>query len=388
MDRDGPVSRGGTFDRQLIVRLVVIALASRLLVLGVAAVAERSGAPSVTDARSASGTQLRQTDAPLLASLTAWDGFYYVDIARHGYSAEPVNGPYPNTVFFPLYPALLRVVHDLSGIDWLVVAVLLSNAAFIAAISLFGVLSMRAVPGRWLTAVTLLSIAPGGTAFGMAYADSLFLLLTVAAFVAAEGGATRATGVLYLLATLTRPLGIALGLPLALLLWLRRGGQPQESRVRALGPLLLGPLGLLGFMAYQGIVVGDPLAFVHGQAVWSQGVEVAGSVAAGGGAPDDLAALSAITGLTVLVVAVAYTVAAIIYVLRRRDAYGAYAVLGAGAPYLVARLVSLDRYLAPVLPVYWLIARARLPLRLIWGIASVVILVLLSYLTFRLRLPP
>jgi hypothetical protein len=388
VDRDAVVSPGGRFDREVVVRLVVIALASRLLVLGVAAVAERSGAPSVTDARSASGTQLRLTDTPLLASLTAWDGFYYVDIARHGYSAGPVNGPYPNSVFFPLYPALLRVVHDLTGIDWLVVAILLSNAAFVAAIALFGVLSMRAVPGRWLTAVTFLSFAPGGTAFGMAYADSLFLLLVAAAFVAAERGASRASGVLYLLATLTRPLGIILGLPLALLLWQQRGGHPQRSRMWAIATLVLGPLGLLGFMAYQGIAVGDPLAFVHGQAVWSQGVEAAASIGAGGGAPDDLAAVAAITGLTVLAVAVAYTVAALVFVIRRRDAYGVYAVVGAGAPYVIARLASLDRYLAPVLPVYWLVTRARLPVRLLWGIGSAVILVVLSYLTFRLRLPP
>jgi hypothetical protein len=187
--------------------------------------------------------------------------------------------------------------------------------------------------------------------------------------------------VLYLLATLTRPAGIVLGLPLALLLW-------QRERQRAIPWLVLGPLGLLGFMAYQGIVVGDPLAFVHGQTVWSQGVETAASGATPHGGTDDLVALAAVTGLTVLAVAVAYVVVSLVYVLRRRDAYGLYAITGTAVPFVIARLVSLDRYLAPVLPVYWLIARAALPLRLAWAVGSAVVLVALSYLTFRLRLPP
>jgi hypothetical protein len=371
----------GRMDRGILVRLVLLALASRLLVLGVAAVAERTGAPSMGEARSATGTQLRQTDTPLLASLTAWDGFYYVDIAQRGYAAGPVNGPYPNTVFFPLYPALVRAVHDATGMDWLLAAVLLSNASFVAAIAAFGALSMRAVPDRWLSAATLLAIAPGGTAFGMAYADSLFLLLTIAAFVAGERRAARATAVLYLLATLTRPVGIALGLPLAVLLW-------RRERLQPVAWLVLGPIGLLGFMAYQGIAAGDPLAFVHGQAVWSQGVEAGAAAAGPVGAPDDLAALAAVTGLTVLAVAVAYVVVALVYVIKRRDAYGLYAMTGTAVPFVIARLASLDRYLSLVLPVYWLIARAALPLRVAWAVGSAVVLIALSYLTFRLRLPP
>jgi zona occludens toxin (predicted ATPase) len=77
-----------------------------------------------------------------------------------------------------------------------------------------------------------------------------------------------------------------------------------------------------------------------------------------------------------------------VYAVRRRDAYGAYALVSGGVPFVIARLASLDRYLALVLPVYWLVARAALPLRLAWAVGSAIVLVALSYLTFRLRLPP
>jgi hypothetical protein len=170
-----------------------------------------------------------------------------------------------------------------------------------------------------------------------------------------------------------------------LLLWRRAPARaPGQSRAWVLPWLVLGPLGLLAFTAYQGITLGDPLAFVHGQAVWSQVMEPA-SGGAWRPAPEGLATLA---GLTVVAVAVAYIVATVVYVARRRDAYASYAALGSSIPLLLGRLASLDRYFAPVLPVYWLVARAALPVRIGWALASGVVLAGLSYLTFRLWLPP
>ena len=47
-------------------------------------------------------------------------------IARDGYQAGATNGPYPETVFFPLYPALVAAVAPLLGGD-LALAVLASH---------------------------------------------------------------------------------------------------------------------------------------------------------------------------------------------------------------------------------------------------------------------
>src|SRR6266536_4700984 len=42
--------------------------------------------------------------------LSAWDGIWYRRVAEHGYLLVP--GQQSDTAFFPLYPALLHVVHS------------------------------------------------------------------------------------------------------------------------------------------------------------------------------------------------------------------------------------------------------------------------------------
>ena len=88
-------------------------------------------------------------------------------------------------------------------------------------------------PGAKLTieaaAAALLAIYPFASAFGMAYTESLFLLLTVGAFLAAERGRRPVAGILLALATLTRLQGAALALPLVLLLLRKDGWRPKRT---------------------------------------------------------------------------------------------------------------------------------------------------------------
>lgn len=373
-------------DRRWLILLAAV-VASRVVVLAAAALAEGSLDVTVAGATSASGAQLRVVDVPLLASLSSWDGFYYLDIAQRGYAAGPVNGPYPNTVFFPLYPALIRVVHDLTGIDWVLAAVLISNAAFAAAVVVFARLGAAVVGAPGLLAAVLLCFAPGGTAFGMVYADSLFLLVSIASFLAVERGSVRWAGLLYALATLSRPVGVLLGLPL-LLLAIRRGSRPAD-----LATLAAGPAALLAFAAYQGLAVGDPLAFINGQGAWSAGYETVGAPP-GGQAPGSAPAASSggfdwLVGVTLLIVFLAYGVAAMAPLRRRATlAYGAYGALGFISALALRRLVSSDRYVAALFPAYWTVAGAHVAVRLLWAIGSCLALFFLSYFVFRLSLPP
>jgi hypothetical protein len=372
--------RGAEPDRRWLILLAAV-VASRVIVLAAAALAEGSLHITTADATSASGAHLRVSDVPLLASLSSWDGFYYLDIAQRGYAVGPVNGPYPNTVFFPLYPVLIRVVHDLTGIDWVVAAVVLSNVALAASVAVFARLGAAVVGPRGLLAAVLLCFAPGGTAFSMVYADSLFLLASIGSFLAVERGSVRWAGVLYAIATLSRPVGILLGLPLLILALRRRG-----RRIDLLA-LAGGPAALLAFAAYQGLAVGDPLAFVNGQAAWSAGHEVTappgGTPAASGGG------FGSFVGPTLIAVFLAYGVAAIAPLRRRAMlAYGAHGALGFVSTLALGRLVSSDRYVAALFPAYWTVAGAHVAVRLLWGIGSCAALFLLSYFIFRLSLPP
>ena len=126
---------------------------------------------------------------PILRSLTSWDGWFYVGIARDGYHAAAVQGAYHDYAFLPLYPLLVGVLSlpwpALAG----VIGVLVSNVAFAVAMVLLYQLGVPLIGRRRAAlAAALMAIFPFGAVYAMAYAESLFLALSVGAFLAAERG--------------------------------------------------------------------------------------------------------------------------------------------------------------------------------------------------------
>ena len=117
-----------------------------------------------------------------------------------------------------------------------------------------------------------LAVAPTSLFFGAVYSESLFLLLAVAAFLAAERGGFWQAGAAGGLALLTRSAGIALLPALVVLAWRapdrRRAlaGVAADARpVRASIPLVLA------------IWIGRPLAFLDAQkVVWERRLSPAG----------------------------------------------------------------------------------------------------------------
>jgi len=65
---------------------------------------------------------------PLLDAATRWDAGAYVAIAHDGYGAVPTN-----SVYFPLYPLLMR----LSAAPLVAVTIVISSRAWSSRISLF-----------------------------------------------------------------------------------------------------------------------------------------------------------------------------------------------------------------------------------------------------------
>ena len=225
--------------------VLIAFLVSRLLLLSVVAVLE-SSIPVAYD-------RPEYTDRPILGGLTGEDAIYYLGIAEGGYHLEPVKDQYVDWVFFPLYPLVTKLVAiPLMG-DIPLAGVLAANLAFLAALLLLAVLSRDHLDGdRTRRSVLLLALAPGAVAFGMAYSDSLMLALWLGAVLAGERRRWWLAGVLYGLSVLTRPPGILLGLALLALLVQQGGRRPNRDWLA----LAFGPLAILGFMAYQGAVLG------------------------------------------------------------------------------------------------------------------------------------
>ena len=182
-----------------------------------------------------------------------WDSGWFLGIAAHGYESSA------STVFFPLYPLVVKAVSYALG-SKLVAAVLVSLAAAGVAAVLVHRIALPLVgdAAAW-DSVLLLALYPSALVFTSAYADALFLALSAGSLYAAMRRHPWLAAILGALAASTRLVGLALIPPLLLLLR-PRGRSPRELLRPA--PLLLVPAGVAAYAAYLDHRFGDPLEFV------------------------------------------------------------------------------------------------------------------------------
>lgn len=153
------------------------------------------------------------------ALLGVWERFdtlWYIEIAHHGYD-KPMA-----TVFYPLYPFLIRVVSLLTQ-SGLVAALLISTGAtfflFYGALRLFEPDSDSSVSFR---AILLWALWPASFAFFAGYPDSLVCALIVWSIVLARSDRWLSAGALGFLAGLTKALGCLAAVPLLWMAWKQR----------------------------------------------------------------------------------------------------------------------------------------------------------------------
>lgn len=357
--------------RRVLPTILAVFIATRVLVLLIAMIVETS-LPS--DDRGPSWD-----DRPVLFSLTGSDAVYYLGIAADGYHVEPVRDSYRDWVFFPLYPAAVKVASVVTLGDIGLASVLVSNGAFLAAMAALYALSRRHLDhDASLRSVTYLAIAPGAVAFAMAYGESLFLLLSVGAFLAAEQRRWAVMGLLVGLAALTRLPGVLLVIPLFVLQW-QAFGRPRLP----MAWLALGPLALLGFMAYQGVTIGDPLGFLSAQRAWDIPPLISSETPASSTAlfsPLPWLLIGTLLGYTFLFV--------FMRVDRIRLPYVIYAVITVLTVIASGRLQSVGRYLAVAFPFAWVLANRRASwFRTAWPVVSAGLFVIHALLHFTTLAP-
>jgi hypothetical protein len=215
-----------------------------------------------------------------------WDAVHFLTIAYDGYSeGSPIAGTPEDhrAAFFPLYPG---AVHVLGGFGaslaaTTVMAYAVSLACFFGALVLLHRLTTIEIGERYATpTLLLLAFFPTALFFGLPYSESTFLLLAVAAFLAARTGHWAIAGVVLALASATRVPGLLLVVPV-LLLYLygprtdrepdSEAGRRHRYRVRPdLAWLLLAPLGLAAFSLYLHLTVGDGLTWSDAQALFGR----------------------------------------------------------------------------------------------------------------------
>lgn len=212
-----------------------------------------------------------------------YDGRWYDIIASNGYSYD---GPSTQSTvaFFPAYPVLLWIGHAVTGVSVKLLGTLITLACGAGAIVLFRRWCEDRVDRTTAMAatITLLLYPYAYYLMGALYADALFLVAALGAFVLLERGHPIAAGLAGIVATAARPVGIAVVVGLvAVTLWKKHAITRSEGRFRfdrrELKPsdagVLLSLGGIAGWMIYLGVRFGHPLAFQEVQQApgWDQG---------------------------------------------------------------------------------------------------------------------
>jgi hypothetical protein len=207
--------------------------------------------------------------------LTRWDSGWYLSIAAGGYQPPPSKvGEETNHAFFPLYPALMRLLARTTRLETSRAGNLISAAAFLGALLLFADwLRLHFEESRVTPALLALVFFPTSFFFAAVYTESLLLFLALAAVLALEKDRPLLSLLAGFLSGLTRVSCVVLA-PYLALVSLRKDKQNGVPLSRALPRAALfgaSPLAGFGlFCLYFWTRFGDPLLFVKAQHNWSR----------------------------------------------------------------------------------------------------------------------
>ena len=191
-----------------------------------------------------------------LSFLASWDGNGYISIAKSGYTS-------PLTNYFPLYPVLIHVVNKVISSP-LYSALLVSWASLVGAVYFYIKIIKRYFKisdnKEALKAVAIFLLYPTGIFLIAAYTESIFAFVSLAAIYFALKKRYLLSGLFALFATAAHINGLLTLLLVLLILY--------EERVKLINivqTLVIGMLGIAGYMVYLKIKFHNALDFITQQ---------------------------------------------------------------------------------------------------------------------------
>jgi Mannosyltransferase (PIG-V) len=311
-----------------------------------------------------------------ITSWNVWDSLWFLQIAEHGYSASNGSG-----AFYPGYPMLIRLVSYLCFGHPLVAAYIVSNGALVAALLVLYRLTEREYDLPMARrAVLYLCLFPTALFLFDTYSESLFLLAAVTAIALARRRNWGWAAVAGLAATLTRSTGVIVVLALAVEALhqsvedrraLAVGPAPPGARSRQLATLakrlgasVLPLAGTAGYLLFWQLRFHDwyqPIALE--KTAWGRDLTAPWHVLWQGMIMAwRYAALGGYAWMTLDFVLVAMGLALGVWVaLRARPVYAVYTwgsiLVFLSESWSGRPLESDPRYLLPVFPLVWALAR-------------------------------
>ncbi len=214
----------------------------------------------------------------ILYSWYRWDVIRYATIAEKGY----VSLEY--AAFFPLLPLVERIVSIPLLHNVYLAGMLISNLAFFGTlVVLYRFVATEFDRETAKRTALYLSIFPTALFFFAAYNESLFLFFTLLFFYTVRRRSWWLAGLFGAVTTLTRSIGLFLALiflyefarqvlPDMPGTWKDKQYRNTFKQLSGLLAILFIPLGLVVYAYYLSQRLNDPLAFLHAQVYWREGL--------------------------------------------------------------------------------------------------------------------
>jgi hypothetical protein len=206
---------------------------------------------------------------PYLDRWMQWDTVHYVSIATWGYDGNPAARPQfpPLEAFFPGLPLVLRAMHAVFGLDYVLAGLVVSFLAGAVAVVALGRLAALEAPAGVdpealaSRTVLLFLLAPSAIFLAACYTEALFLGFAIPAWLAARRGRWVLACTLAAGASAVRVTGLFLACALVVHFLTSEDGR----RWRQLPALAL-PFAPLGaYVVYLHGRTGDWMAWQHAQ---------------------------------------------------------------------------------------------------------------------------
>ncbi|MGW7695373.1 hypothetical protein ACWGMA_42250 [Streptomyces asiaticus] len=211
-----------------------------------------------------------------------WDSLWYTRIAEEGYGYTlhlPDGAVHSNLAFFPLLPALERVISAIAPLDAADAGLLVSSVtSLFAAWGIFAIGDLLYGRRVGVTLAVLWGVLPVGIVQSMAYSESLFTALAAWGVYAALTRRWLCAGLCAALAGLTRPVGAAVvaAVWVAAAVELLPGGRWRQAWRTSRGlfaGVVLAPLGWLGYVVWVALRTGSVTGYFDVQNGWGNGFD-------------------------------------------------------------------------------------------------------------------
>lgn len=215
-------------------------------------------------------------DSGLIDMHNRWDSYWYLDIVNNGYYLKTDN-TLANVVFFPLYPALIKILGTIFFGNFVLAGWILSMTFLFLSCAYFYKFLKEFHPELDPELpILLMLIFPTAFFFNVIYTESIFLFLTIATFYYAFRKNFYLAGLFALLGALAHSNGVFLALPIVWKIVEANGWKNiiLPKNWKKLIPVLLAPIGSFLFLGYDYLKFGDPLLFFKIQSNWGRSFSI------------------------------------------------------------------------------------------------------------------